>query len=107
MKCEEEDPDQAQDTSAVGNGQIDIGAEAGPGVDHTDEEDVRQDAEEEGEAVKDNFRCSHTAAEHMTGQVLKNLDIKDLRGSTCAANLSTRCKVIALDQIVCPCIIIG
>ena len=52
MECQEEDPDQAEDAPAVGNGQVDVGAEAGPRVDHAYQEYVREGAEEERQDVE-------------------------------------------------------
>ena len=52
VECQEEDPDQAEDAPAVGNGQVDVGAEAGPRVDHAYQEYVREGAEEERQDVE-------------------------------------------------------
>ena len=56
MNCQHSKPHGVDDNLGVGEGEVDVGAEAGLGVDHSNDVDVTRHAEEEGEYVEHYLR---------------------------------------------------
>ena len=64
MNCQHSKPHGVDDNLGVGEGEVDVGAEAGLGVDHSNDVDVTRHAEDEGEDMEDNL-CLKVKVPHV------------------------------------------